>query len=56
MGLLFTYGMTYGGAATALFNPYICFLIYVCFGIIRPPDCGIGPSRPEITAGSSPSR
>jgi O-antigen ligase len=38
MGLAFTYGMTYGGALIALFNPYVGFLIYVCFGIIRPPD------------------
>jgi probable O-glycosylation ligase (exosortase A-associated) len=35
-GLLFTYGMTYGGAAVSLFNPYVGLLIYVCFAIIRP--------------------
>jgi probable O-glycosylation ligase (exosortase A-associated) len=35
-GLLFTYGLTYGGAAAALVNPFYGFLIYVCFGILRP--------------------
>jgi O-antigen ligase len=35
-GLLFTYLMTYGGAAVALFNPYIGLLIYICFAIIKP--------------------
>src|SRR5215831_9898374 len=35
-GLLFTYALTYGGAAAALFNPFIGLLIYVCFAIIRP--------------------
>jgi probable O-glycosylation ligase (exosortase A-associated) len=35
-GLLFTYGLTYGGALAALVNPFYGFLIYVCFGIIRP--------------------
>jgi len=35
-GLIFTYAMTYGGAAVSLFNPYIGFLIYVCFAIIKP--------------------
>lgn len=36
-GLLFTYLLTYGGAATCLFRPYYGFLIYVCFSIIKPP-------------------
>jgi len=36
-GLLFTYTMTYGGAAVSLFYPYVGFLIYVCFAIIKPP-------------------
>jgi probable O-glycosylation ligase (exosortase A-associated) len=36
-GLIFTYVLTYGGAAASLVNPYYGFLIYVCFGIIRPP-------------------
>jgi probable O-glycosylation ligase (exosortase A-associated) len=35
-GLLFTYALTYGGAAVSLFNPYVGLLIYVCFAIIRP--------------------
>src|SRR5262249_4691725 len=35
-GLLFTYFLTYGGAATAMFNPFIGLLIYVCFAIVRP--------------------
>jgi probable O-glycosylation ligase (exosortase A-associated) len=35
-GLIFTYAMTYGGAVLALVNPYYGFLIYVCFGIVRP--------------------
>ena len=34
--LLFTYALTYGGAVMSLFSPYIGFLIYVCFGIIKP--------------------
>jgi probable O-glycosylation ligase (exosortase A-associated) len=35
-GLIFTYLMTYGGALSALFNPFTGLLIYVCFSIIRP--------------------
>src|SRR5215475_9480195 len=35
-GLLFTYLLTYGGAAASLFNPFIGLLIYVCFAVIRP--------------------
>src|SRR5262249_4810833 len=35
-GLLFTYLLTYGGALTSLFNPFIGLLIYICFAIIRP--------------------
>jgi probable O-glycosylation ligase (exosortase A-associated) len=35
-GVLFTYLLTYGGAAASLFNPYIGLLIYVCFAIVRP--------------------
>jgi probable O-glycosylation ligase (exosortase A-associated) len=35
-GLVFTYLMTYGGAAASLFSPYIGLLIYVCFAIIKP--------------------
>src|SRR4051812_30748198 len=35
-GLVFTYLLTYGGAAVSLFNPYVGLLIYVCFAIIRP--------------------
>lgn len=35
-GLIFTYVLTYGGAIAALANPYYGFLIYVCFGIVRP--------------------
>ena len=34
--LLFTYGLTYGGAVISLFRPWIGFLIYVCFAIIKP--------------------
>jgi probable O-glycosylation ligase (exosortase A-associated) len=37
-GLLFTYGMTYGGALVALFNPFYGLLVYVCFAIVRPED------------------
>lgn len=36
MGLIFTYGMCYGGALIALFNPFVGLLIYVCFAIVRP--------------------
>jgi probable O-glycosylation ligase (exosortase A-associated) len=35
-GLLFTYGLCYGGAVVSLFNPYVGLLIYICFSIIRP--------------------
>jgi putative inorganic carbon (hco3(-)) transporter len=35
-GLIFTYLMTYGGAAASLFSPFVGLLIYVCFAIIRP--------------------
>jgi O-antigen ligase len=35
-GLLFTYALTYGGAAFSLFNPFVGLLIYICFAIIRP--------------------
>lgn len=35
-GLLFTYLLTYGGALASLINPYVGFLVYVCFAIIRP--------------------
>jgi probable O-glycosylation ligase (exosortase A-associated) len=36
MGLIFVYLMTYGGAVVALFNPFIGFLIYVSFAVLRP--------------------
>jgi probable O-glycosylation ligase (exosortase A-associated) len=35
-GLLFTYGLTYGGAVVSLFRPFVGLLIYVCFAIVRP--------------------
>jgi probable O-glycosylation ligase (exosortase A-associated) len=35
-GLVFTYLLTYGGAAASLFNPFIGLLVYVCFAIIKP--------------------
>jgi putative inorganic carbon (HCO3(-)) transporter len=35
-GLLFTYALTYGGAAVALFDPFVGLLIYICFAIIKP--------------------
>ncbi len=35
-GLLFTYGLTYGGALVSLFNPFSGLLIYICFAIVRP--------------------
>lgn len=35
-GLFFTYLMTYGGAALALFNPFYGLLVYVAFSILRP--------------------
>jgi probable O-glycosylation ligase (exosortase A-associated) len=35
-GMLFTYLLTYGGAAGALVNPFIGLLIYVAFAILRP--------------------
>jgi len=35
-GLLFTYALTYGGAAFALFRPFYGLLVYVAFSILRP--------------------
>jgi putative inorganic carbon (HCO3(-)) transporter len=35
-GLLFTYLLTYGGAAASLFNPFVGLLIYVGFSILKP--------------------
>ncbi len=35
-GLLFTYLLTYGGAAASLFQPFYGLLIYFCFAIIKP--------------------
>ncbi len=34
--LIFTFVLTYGGALASLFNPFIGFLVYVAFGIIKP--------------------
>ena len=35
-GLIFTFLMTLGGSFAALWNPYIGFLVYVCFAILKP--------------------
>jgi putative inorganic carbon (HCO3(-)) transporter len=35
-GLLFTYLLTYGGAAASLFDPFVGLLIYVGFSILKP--------------------
>ncbi len=35
-GLIFTYVLTYGGALVSLFRPYYGFLVYVCFGLLKP--------------------
>lgn len=35
-GLLFTYGLTGGGAIAALMDPFVGLLVYVCFAIVRP--------------------
>jgi putative inorganic carbon (hco3(-)) transporter len=35
-GLLFTYGLAYGGAVVSLFNPFVGLLIYITFAILRP--------------------
>jgi probable O-glycosylation ligase (exosortase A-associated) len=35
-GLLFTYGLCYGGAVVSLFNPFVGLLVYVCFAIVKP--------------------
>src|SRR5262245_40690900 len=35
-GLIFTYALTYGGAAMSLFRPFYGLLIYVAFAILRP--------------------
>ena len=36
MGFLFVNLMTYGGAVVSLFNPFVGFLIYVSFAVLRP--------------------
>jgi probable O-glycosylation ligase (exosortase A-associated) len=36
MGFLFVNLMTYGGAIVSLFNPFVGFLIYVSFAVLRP--------------------
>ncbi len=35
-GVIFTYALTYGGAACSLVNPFIGVLIYIAFAIIKP--------------------
>lgn len=35
-GLIFTYALTYGGAAFSLYRPFYGLLIYVAFSILRP--------------------
>jgi hypothetical protein len=35
-GLIFTFGLTYGGAVISLFEPFGGLLVYVCFAIVRP--------------------
>lgn len=35
-GLLFTYLITFGGAAAGLFNPYTGLLAYICLSILKP--------------------
>jgi O-antigen ligase len=35
-GLVFTYLLTYGGAAVSLFRPFHGLLVYICFAIIKP--------------------
>src|SRR5438874_1206307 len=36
--LVFTYLLSYGGAAASLVSPFVGFLVYVCFAILRPTD------------------
>ncbi len=36
LGKLFTFFLTYGGAAAALFQPHYALLVYVCFAIVKP--------------------
>lgn len=35
-GIIFTYALTYGGAAASFVNPWIGLLVYVTFAIIKP--------------------
>lgn len=35
-GLIFTYLLTYGGAAASLAAPYVGLLVYICFAVIKP--------------------
>ncbi len=34
--LIFTYGLTYGGALLSLVNPFYGLLVYVCFALLKP--------------------
>lgn len=35
-GVIFTFALTYGGAAMSIVRPYAGLLIYVCFALLRP--------------------
>lgn len=35
-GLLFTYGLAFGGTVASLFQPYIGLLVYISFAILKP--------------------
>lgn len=37
-GFIFTYFLSYGGSAVALFNPFIGLCIYYCYTVLRPQD------------------
>ena len=37
-GLLFTFLLTFGGVAVALFDPFKALLVYVSFAVIKPTD------------------
>lgn len=54
-GLIFTYALTYGGAAMSLFHPFYGFLIYVAFANLRPEvlwghSLGLGGNFSRIVA------
>ena len=50
-GLIFTYLLTYGGAALALVNPYCGLMAYICVSLIKPESLWSGETpMPSLVA------